>query len=154
MIVSGVSSIYSYVVNLKLHSKHSLLLLILVESWVTLESTTFESNENIIKLEILSGEKINLNELKFSFDNNFIGNVSWDSKLNSGKKILEYEEVVVGSKTMTYDEYINLRILAFIIFVTNRGIVYDSIPENEYQETLHKMQALIGAIDDAERGIK
>ena len=34
------------------------------------------------------------------------------------------------------------------------GIVADSIIENEYQETLHKMQALIGAIDDAERGIK
>ena len=27
------------------------------------------------------------------------------------------------------------------------GIVADSIIENEYQETLHKMQALIGAID-------
>jgi len=40
-----------------------------------------------IKLEILSGEKINLNTLNFSFDNNFIGNISWDSKLNSGKKI-------------------------------------------------------------------
>jgi hypothetical protein len=46
-----------------------------------------ESNENMLKLEILPGEKINLNELNFSFDNNFIGNVSWDSKLNSGKKI-------------------------------------------------------------------
>ena len=45
------------------------------------------SNNDMIKLEILSGEKINLNELNFSFDNNFIGNVSWDSKLNSGKKI-------------------------------------------------------------------
>jgi len=41
----------------------------------------------MLKLEILPGEKINLNELNFSFDNNFIGNVSWDSKLNSGKKI-------------------------------------------------------------------
>ena len=45
------------------------------------------SNNDIIKLEITSGEKINLNELNFSFDNNFIGNISWDSKLNSGKKI-------------------------------------------------------------------
>ena len=34
------------------------------------------------------------------------------------------------------------------------GIVADSIIQNEYQETIHKMQALIGAIDDAERGIK
>ena len=41
----------------------------------------------MLKLEILPGEKINLNKLTFSFDNNFIGNVSWDSKLNSGKKI-------------------------------------------------------------------
>ena len=45
------------------------------------------SNNDIIKLEISSGEKINLNELNFSFDNNFIGNISYDSKLNSGKKI-------------------------------------------------------------------
>ena len=44
-------------------------------------------NNDIIKLEILSGEKINLNELNFSFDNNLIGNISWDSKLNSGKNI-------------------------------------------------------------------
>jgi len=45
------------------------------------------SHDDVIKLEILSGEKINLNELNFSFDNDFIGNISWDSKLNSGKKI-------------------------------------------------------------------
>ena len=49
------------------------------------------------------------------------------TKLISGKITLEYEEVVVGSNTMTFDEYVDLRILAFIIFVTNRGIVYDSI---------------------------
>ena len=48
---------------------------------------TSVSNDDIIKLEILPGEKINLNKLNFSFDNNFIGNISWDSKLNSGKKI-------------------------------------------------------------------
>ena len=46
-----------------------------------------QSNDDTIKLEILSGEKINSNELNFSFDNNLIGNISWDSKLNSGKKI-------------------------------------------------------------------
>ena len=45
------------------------------------------SNNDIIKLEISSGEKINLNKLNFSFDNNFIGNISYDSKLNPGKKI-------------------------------------------------------------------
>ena len=41
----------------------------------------------MMKLEILSGEKINLDQLNFSFDNNFSGDISWDSKSNSGKKI-------------------------------------------------------------------
>ena len=49
--------------------------------------STSTFNDDIIKLEILSGDKINLNELDFSFDNNFTGNVSWNSKLNSGQKI-------------------------------------------------------------------
>ncbi|MDA0854160.1 MAG: hypothetical protein O3B79_06575 [Crenarchaeota archaeon] len=48
---------------------------------------TTTSNDDTIKLEILSGEKINLNQLNFSFDNNLTGNISWDSKLTSGKKI-------------------------------------------------------------------
>ena len=34
---------------------------------------------------------------------------------------------MVGSKTMSFEEYIDLRILAFIIFVTNQGIVFDAI---------------------------
>jgi len=49
------------------------------------------------------------------------------AELSSGKKVIEYEEVVVGSNTMTFEEYIDLRNLAFIIFVTNQGIVFDAI---------------------------
>ena len=49
------------------------------------------------------------------------------TELSSGKKVIEYEEVVIGSNTMTFEEYINLRILAFIIFVTNMGVVFDAI---------------------------
>ncbi len=49
------------------------------------------------------------------------------AELSNGKKVMEYEEVVVGSKTMSFEEYIDLRILAFIIFVTNQGIVFDTI---------------------------
>jgi len=49
------------------------------------------------------------------------------AELSNGKKVIEYEEVVVGSKTMTFEEYIELRVLAFIIFVTNQGIVFDAI---------------------------
>lgn len=49
------------------------------------------------------------------------------AELSNGKKVIEFEEVVVGSKTMSFDEYIDLRILAFVIFVTNQGIVFDAI---------------------------
>ena len=49
------------------------------------------------------------------------------AELSSGKKVIEYEEVVVSSNTMTFEEYINLRNLAFIIFVTNQGIVFDAV---------------------------
>ena len=49
------------------------------------------------------------------------------AELSSGKKVIEYEEVVVSSNTMTFEEYIDLRNLAFIIFVTNQGIVFDAI---------------------------
>ena len=49
------------------------------------------------------------------------------AELSNGKKVIEYEEVIVGSNTMSFEEYIDLRILAFIIFVTNQGIVFDAI---------------------------
>jgi radical SAM superfamily enzyme YgiQ (UPF0313 family) len=48
------------------------------------------------------------------------------TKLN-GKTILEYEEVVTSSQNMSFEEYVDLRILSFIIYVTNRGTVYDPI---------------------------
>lgn len=49
------------------------------------------------------------------------------AKLNNGKNIVEIEEVVVGSNTLTFEEYVELRLLAFIIFVTNKGIVFEPI---------------------------
>ena len=49
------------------------------------------------------------------------------AELSNGKRVIEIEEVVVGSKTLSFDEYLELRLLAFIIFVTNKGIVYDPI---------------------------
>ena len=49
------------------------------------------------------------------------------AELSNGKKVVEVEEVVVGNEKMTIDEYVQIRILAFIIYVTGRGIVYDPI---------------------------
>jgi len=49
------------------------------------------------------------------------------TKLSNGKKVIEIEEIVVGSNTLTFNEYVELRVLAFLIFVTNMGVVYDPI---------------------------
>jgi radical SAM superfamily enzyme YgiQ (UPF0313 family) len=48
-------------------------------------------------------------------------------KLSNGRVVCEIEEVVVGSNTLTFEEYIELRCLAFVMFVTSIGIVYDPI---------------------------
>ncbi|MGB1691015.1 MAG: hypothetical protein ACPHC0_06235, partial [Nitrosopumilus sp.] len=45
------------------------------------------SNNDSIKLEILSGEKINFNDIKLSFENDIIGEIYWNSNLVSGKNI-------------------------------------------------------------------
>ena len=47
--------------------------------------------------------------------------------LRNGKKVIETEEVIVGSDTLSFEEYIELRSLSFSIFVTNIGIIYDSL---------------------------
>ena len=41
--------------------------------------------------------------------------------------IMEIEEVIVGSNTLSFDEYVELRLLAFSMYVTNAGIVYDPL---------------------------
>jgi len=48
-------------------------------------------------------------------------------ELSNGKRVVEIEEVAVGNDNMSIDEYVQVRILAFIIYVTGRGIVYDPI---------------------------
>ena len=47
--------------------------------------------------------------------------------LRNGKNVIETEEIVVGSDTLSFEEYIELRTLSFSIYVTNIGIVYDSL---------------------------
>ena len=78
---------------------------------------------------LLDGSEMNLPEerKKWGMKTKFRALQRDFAELSSGKKVIEYEEVVVGSNTMTFEEYVNLRILAFIIFVTNQGIVFDAI---------------------------
>ena len=49
------------------------------------------------------------------------------AKLSNGKTVLEFEEVSVSSPQMSFEEYVDMRILAFVTYVTNRGTVYDPI---------------------------
>ena len=42
------------------------------------------------------------------------------AELKNGKKIMEIEEVVVSSNTLSFDDYVKIRLLAFSIFVTNQ----------------------------------
>ena len=47
--------------------------------------------------------------------------------LKNGKNVIETEEIIIGSDTLSFEEYIELRMLSFSIFVTNIGIIYASI---------------------------
>jgi len=41
--------------------------------------------------------------------------------LQSGKKVLEIEEVVISSNTLSFEDYLKIRLLAFSIFVTSQS---------------------------------
>ena len=43
------------------------------------------------------------------------------AKLSNGKNVFEIEEVVVALNSLSFDEFLELRILDFMIFVTNMG---------------------------------
>ena len=47
--------------------------------------------------------------------------------LSNGKRICEIEEVVISTKDMTFNEYVELRVLGFVLWMTNKGILYDPI---------------------------
>ncbi|WP_428324013.1 B12-binding domain-containing radical SAM protein [Nitrosopumilus sp.] len=47
--------------------------------------------------------------------------------LCSGKKICEIEEVIVSSKDMSFDEYVRLRMMGFTLWMSTKGVLYDSL---------------------------
>jgi len=48
------------------------------------------------------------------------------AELSNGRKVIETEEVVVGSSTLSYDDYVDLRVLAFTLWIMTRG-GYDAL---------------------------
>lgn len=49
------------------------------------------------------------------------------AKLRSGKNICEIEEVIIGSKDLSFDNYVKLRMIGFTLWMTNKGILYSSL---------------------------
>ena len=49
------------------------------------------------------------------------------SKISNGKNILEIEEVIVGNNTLSFDEYVELRVFAFVLWSSTFGIIYAPI---------------------------
>ena len=48
-------------------------------------------------------------------------------KLKNGKVVLEIEEVAIGSNTLSFDEYVELRLLALLILITQRTPSYQAL---------------------------
>jgi len=78
---------------------------------------------------LLNGSELNTPEQrkKWNFQTKFRILPRDFTTLRNGKNVIETEEVVVGSDTLSFEEYIELRTLSFSIFVTNIGIIYDSL---------------------------
>ncbi|MGI0010646.1 MAG: B12-binding domain-containing radical SAM protein [Nitrosopumilaceae archaeon] len=78
---------------------------------------------------LLNGSELNTPEQrkKWGFKSKFRILPRDFATISNGKKVIEVEEVVVGSNTLTFDEYVDLRLLAFAIWVTNIGIIYDPL---------------------------
>jgi len=49
------------------------------------------------------------------------------AKLSNERKVIEIEEVSIGSNTLSFNEYVELRQLAFSLVVSTVGIVYDAL---------------------------
>ena len=47
--------------------------------------------------------------------------------LSNGKKVCEYEEAIVGSNTLTFEEYIDLRLLALVLWINTKGVVFEPV---------------------------
>ena len=46
------------------------------------------------------------------------------AKLSTGKKVIETEEIVVGSNTLTFDDYMSIRINSFIVWLNSKGYAF------------------------------
>lgn len=78
---------------------------------------------------LLDGSEMNIPEQrkKWQFKTKFRIVPRDFAKLSNGKNVCEIEEIVVGSNTLSFDEFLKLRSIGFVLWITNQGIVYDSL---------------------------
>jgi radical SAM superfamily enzyme YgiQ (UPF0313 family) len=79
------------------------------------------------------------------------------SKISNGRNVFEIEEVIVASDTLTFDEYMELRMFAFILWSSTVGIIYDPILKFLRQNNLHVFDLFFGmlkGIDNAPLELK
>ena len=55
---------------------------------------------------------------------------------------MEIEEVIVGSNSLTFEEYVELRMFAFILWSSTIGIIYDPILKFLRQNNVGKFDLL------------
>tara|TARA_B100001540_G_scaffold316365_1_gene346001 strand:- start:120 stop:2171 length:2052 start_codon:yes stop_codon:yes gene_type:complete len=63
-------------------------------------------------------------------------------KLKNGKVVVEIEEVAIGSDTLSFDEYVELRLFALIIKVTKSGTIFAPLFKFLKEENLDTFQLM------------
>ena len=102
------------------------------ESHIKTLKDLVRANINYVRsytLMLINGSEMNTPEQreKWGFQTKFRILPKDFVKLRNGKKIIETEEVVIATNTLSFEEYVELRLLAFIMFVTNIGLVFDPL---------------------------
>jgi len=75
---------------------------------------------------MLNGAELSTPESRKKFDlkTKFRVLVRDFTKLSSGKNVVEAEEVLIASDSMTFDEYVKLRALDYSVYMINIGVVF------------------------------
>jgi radical SAM superfamily enzyme YgiQ (UPF0313 family) len=110
---------------------------------IGLPGDTFESVTNTIRtifnigvdniqmytLMLLEGSELNQGEQreKWRFTTRWRLLARDFAELRSGARVLEVEEVVVSSSTLEYQEYLDLRDIALIVWIVSHGILFDPL---------------------------
>ena len=83
----------------------------------------------IYTLMLLDGSELNTpkERQQWNFDTKFRILPRDFVKLKNGKVVLEIEEVAVGTNTLSFDEYVELRLLALLILITQRTPSYQAL---------------------------